>query len=204
MKTVSARRPRAKSVQPVTWVYEPHTPGVGTLEITRGESLAHYYVSESTPDPEAAPGRHFRLRKIGEASLYDCHLADLPELSACDCADHTFAEKPHQCKHLLALRAVVESGQIDEEREPVPAELCDCWDCFVYREKPGYQCPRSGVQTSAPTPAPTPEPVEPGPEPLTTPCPTCLTVCELVPVRSRSYPHEIRCVECQRRAEGCE
>ncbi len=204
MKTVSARRPRAKSTPMARWVYEPHTPGVGTLEIVSPRVVSHYYVSESTPDPEAAPGRHFRLRKIGGSELYDCHLADLPELSTCDCADHTFAEKPRQCKHILAMRAVVESGQIDEEREPVPPAIRDCWDCFVYRGKPGYQCPRSEAQTSAPTSAPAPEPVEPGPEPLTTPCPTCLTVCELLPVRGRRYTHEIRCVECQRRAEGCE
>jgi hypothetical protein len=115
--TPSFRCQRAKSAKPVNWIYEPEYPGCGVLEVTRGESLNHYIVNESTPDPEAAPGRHFRLRKIGGPELYDCHVADLPELSTCDCADCTFADRGHQCKHIIAMRAVVDSGEIDRERE---------------------------------------------------------------------------------------
>lgn len=123
MGIVSPPRPRAKPTQPVRSSYHACHRGAGTLEIQRGERLESYTCRETTtPDlPEFGGIRSFRLTKDNDGRTYDCLIAaDFAE-STCDCADWTYAEdRPHLCKHLIAIQSALETGGIDSEDAEYP------------------------------------------------------------------------------------
>lgn len=124
------------SSKPVGYTYRPVLPGIGEIEISRGTRTNTYTVRESMADPEAAPGRHFRLVKISDGSgkLLDCHIANDPRHSTCDCESAIYANGLFPCKHVVALTQALASGEIDKIDPEYPAE--ECW----YAEVESNRC----------------------------------------------------------------
>lgn len=148
MAIVSPPRPRAKSGKPVTSQYFACHRGAGTLEIRRGDRLESYTCRETTTRdlPEFGGVRSFRLTKDADGKAYDCLIADDFAESTCDCADWTYAEdRPHLCKHLIAIQAALETGGIDGEDAEYPAS------------EPSYpdetDAPAGAAQEATPPPA---------------------------------------------------
>lgn len=127
MSIVSPPRPRAKSTLPVSSCYHACHRGAGTLDIRRGDRLESYTCRETTTRdlPEFGGVRSFRLTKDADGKAYDCLIADDFAESTCDCADFTFrdpADGPYLCKHLVAIQAALEAGEIDSEDAERPAD----------------------------------------------------------------------------------
>lgn len=182
------RSARPKSTKPVTHAYFPAMPGRGTLEIGRGGDVESYIVAEIGSDPDGAPGRTFRLRKCQEPeAVYDCHVAIDAPYSTCDCPDWIWTKdalRPYQCKHVIALREIVASGQIDHEDPELHAP-------------PAVAAP----VTILPLPAP-PVEVVAIPTTIRLSCPICGESAEARPVRHGRYSHTFHCPACVERMEG--
>jgi hypothetical protein len=86
------------------------------------------------------------LVKDSDGKVYDCMIAaDFAE-STCDCADWTYAEdRPHLCKHLIAIQSALETGGIDGEDAEYPVS------------EPSYpdetDAPAGAAQEATPPPA---------------------------------------------------
>ncbi len=183
------RRPRPASTKPVACRYWPSMPGIGTAEIRRGDKLAIYTVRERRVDPKYGGGRGFRLQKVNEfgpaGKSIDCYVASEPAESTCDCEDKIFNYDPaHPCKHLIALRDLVESGEIDKEDPEMP------WHN------------QSTCSPTAPAPVQEVAPVAGGPSVIRLACPVCGESAEVRPARGKRYPYEFHCRECVERAEA--
>ncbi len=93
----------------LTWVIG-EGPGEGVLTVTTARAVSTYGVREIRT---AWPGRAFRLDVIRggtdpESESYDVFAADDPRGSHCDCKGFTYG-RGRPCKHLLAVRALVEN-----------------------------------------------------------------------------------------------
>lgn len=104
-----------------TFVRVGDRPVSGVVEIResigpkRKTEVARYAVKElSDEEAELANDRHFRLTKEGGGKFYDVLLADPsgPGYDHCDCHGHS---RFGRCKHVDALRKLMEAGHLDPD-----------------------------------------------------------------------------------------
>lgn len=88
---------------------------VGTLSITEKGEITHYNVFK----PKNVPDDYFHVVKIGEDTEYTVRLAD-EEHGSCGCPYGLKNNKRKPCRHVAALRSLVERGRIQAARwQPV-------------------------------------------------------------------------------------
>lgn len=191
-------RTRAKSTKPVTFAYYPSMPGIGSVEISRGDKSETYDVKETHVDAEYGEGRGFRLRKQSTGNGIHCFAAYDSDFSTCDCEDWTYApdeQRPYLCKHLTALHSIIRTGEIDRE----DAELPTGDDCLVCDGRKVVADAESVIPTALPCPncVEVPEPVG------TILCPVCQSVASLVPLTGERVTHAVKCPTCEGRQTAC-
>jgi hypothetical protein len=117
-----------KGAQPVerSATFEATAPGQGRLSIMVGKETTAYRLTETACD---VAGRNFRLNKSGADGGESYHVLIGDEVSTrCTCASF---EHRSRCKHVDALRALIEHG--------VLPQLCPC--CFVrFSDADGSAC----------------------------------------------------------------
>jgi len=98
-KKIGKTQRRVELVRPLT------ESGVGVLAIIDPKETAFYEFIEI---PCQIGGRGFRLRRIGRDQIYDLRIGQ-PADTSCECKGFVYRDT---CRHVLALRKLIEQGQI--------------------------------------------------------------------------------------------
>lgn len=110
--TTTAKRPPATEIE-----YD-----APVLLIRKGRDVQLYTVLEF---PCGFDGRAFTVTKDATGEVYNVFVARNQQDSSCDCAGFTYTSNDPtggRCRHLDAIRHLMESGRLEDPRHAAPAE----------------------------------------------------------------------------------